>query len=62
MKLITSVHNRVLQVEKDLEKNDALVNTTALFGLPCSSEPSAKPQSSRPSHTRLAGRHLPLAH
>lgn len=29
---------------------------------PCSSDPSAKPQSSRPSHTRLAGRHFPLAH
>lgn len=29
---------------------------------PCSSDPSAKPQSGRPSHTRLDARHFPFAH
>lgn len=38
------------------------LHTAALLKLPCSSEPSAKPQSSLPSHTWLAGRHFPLAH
>lgn len=62
-------HTAVCRTDWDWSRNDTQLRTcvwscasVSLPFLPCSSEPSAKPQSSRPSQTRLAARHFPLAH